>query len=128
MATLSINKAHEEILERRNNTLTLSLSQEAEQKLMLNYAGGFGPALHAALEDVGERFGLYDIMIQSGPVTPACLATQAGIPEQSVRIWLEALAAGSYLHHDVNTNLCCLWCNWRRVMARVSVKTEAGQG
>jgi hypothetical protein len=112
MTSLNINKVHAEILERQNNTLTLSLCQEAKLKQMIDHAGGFGPTLHSALEDMGERFGLYDVMTQSGPITPACLATQVGIPEQSVRIWLEALAAGNYLEHEVSTNLYCLWCSW----------------
>jgi hypothetical protein len=112
MATLSINKVYEEILEKRNNTLILSRGQDAKLKQMIDQSGGFGPTLHAALEDVGEWLGLYDIMTQSGPITPACLATQACIPERSARIWLEALAAENYLEHEVSTNLYCLWCNW----------------
>jgi hypothetical protein len=112
MATLSINKVYQEALKRRSNPFTPSLAPEEKLNQMLDPIGSFGLALYEALEDVGERFRLYDIMAQSGPVTPACLATQAGITEQSTRIWLDAQAAENYLHHDVSTNLYCLWCNW----------------
>jgi hypothetical protein len=92
---------------------TLTINQEQKNlsqpmDLVTKFAGD----LHSALEDLGEQFRLYDVMTHSGPITPDCLATQVGIPEQSVRIWLEALAAGNYLEHEVSTNLYSLWCSW----------------
>ena len=42
----------------------------------------FCEALQEAVASVGGKFGLYDVMLHHGPITSACLATQAGIPER----------------------------------------------
>ena len=57
----------------------------------------FAQALHAALTTVGDTFGLYEVMSQSGPVTSAQLAEQTGVSEEYIRPWLEAQADGRYL-------------------------------
>jgi DNA-binding IclR family transcriptional regulator len=91
---------------------TLTIDQEQKLSQPADVTTKFAGDLHSALEDLGERFGLYEVMTHSGPITPDCLATQVGIPEQSVRIWLKALAAENYLEHEVSTNLYSLWCSW----------------
>lgn len=93
---------------------TIEKSGELNLDQLNQPALGFDAALHAALQEVGGRFGLYDILIRCGPVTPACLATQADISEPAARIWLDALAAGYYLNHSPGSDLYCLWSRWPR--------------
>lgn len=113
MATLTINTLPREILEGRKNTPLPTSSREEEPGQLMDREGQFASALHAALEEVGERFGLYEVMARSGPVTPVCLATQAGVPELSARIWLEAQTAVNYIHCEPRSNLYSLWCAWK---------------
>ena len=72
----------------------------------------FGEALQDAVTSVGDKFGLYDVMLNHGPITCACLATQAGIPERLARLWLNIQAAGNRLGYQKKTDLYGLWCAW----------------
>lgn len=112
MTTLNANTVPMEILERGENLLNQTSKNEVRQGHLQRQDDQFGQALNVALEEIGERFGLYDIMVQSGPITPACLATQVGAPEQAIRIWLEAQASGGYLHHGVKTDLYSVSSPW----------------
>jgi hypothetical protein len=71
-------------------TSTVPQSREFSLKQIINQDCNFEEALHSALEEVGERFGLYDIIVQDGPITAPCLATQVGIPVRAARAWLDA--------------------------------------
>lgn len=112
MTTLSINTLSNVIHELEDNVLSSTRNRGAKMGQLPGCKDQFGAALHTALEEIGEHFGLYDIMSQSGPITPACLATQAGMSQQSVLTWLEARASGEYLHHGPRSDLYCLWCPW----------------
>lgn len=112
MTTLSINTVPNEILERSEKFLSSVRHREARPGQVPDFQDQLGDALRIALEGVGERFSLYDIMAQWGPTTPACLATQAGAPELPVRIWLEAQASGNYLYHPAKSDLYSLYCAW----------------
>jgi hypothetical protein len=112
MTTLSLNTIPGEILERATTSPGPSLDSETQLQQLLYREIDFSTTLHTALEEIGERFGLYEITSQSGPITAGCLATPAGIPAQSARIWLEAQAAGNYLHRARGSDLYCLWCSW----------------
>ena len=72
----------------------------------------FGEALQEAITSVGDKFGLYDIMLHHGPITSACLATQAGIPKRLARLWLNVQATGNCLGHRRKTDLYGLWSHW----------------
>ena len=63
------------------------------------------------LIDGGEQFGAYEVL-QSGPLTPSCLATQIGTSERYARLWLEVQAAAGLLVHQRKTDLFCLWTSW----------------
>ena len=54
-------------------TLTME-KQEVSQKVM-DHPVDFGEALQEAITSVGDKFGLYDVMLNHGPITSACLAT-----------------------------------------------------
>ena len=74
--------------------------------------GDFGDALHEPVTSVGEKFGLYEVMLHHGPITSACLATQAGIPERLARLWLNVQAAANRLGHQKKTDLYGLSSSW----------------
>jgi hypothetical protein len=95
-------------------TTTIEKSSELNVDRLIQQPTGFEAALYTALEEVGERFGLYEIIRRCGPVTPACLGTQAGISPQAARIWLDAQAAGRYLNYCPGSDLYSLWCSWPR--------------
>lgn len=95
-------------------TSTVQKSQDFNLDRLTGPAAGFEAALRSALEEVGERFGLYDLMVHSGPVTPTCLATQAGISQRAARAWLDALAAGGCLNCCSSADLYCLSSAWPR--------------
>ena len=89
--------------------VTLTTEKEEQLTQVPGEAVEFGAALHSALTDVGVLFGFYELMSRSGPLTSACLATQAGIPEQYARLWLDVQTAGNCLKHNPTTDLYCLW-------------------
>ena len=72
----------------------------------------FGEALQEAVTSVGDSYGLYELMLHHGPITSACLATQAGIPERLARLWLNVQADDNRLGHQRKTGLYALWCSW----------------
>ncbi len=80
----------------------------------------FGEALQEAVTSVGDSYGLYEFMLHHGPITSACLATQAGIPERLARLWLNVQAADNRLGHQRKTDLYGLWCAWPLNCAQVS--------
>ncbi len=92
-------------------TTLIMEKQEVSQQIM-DQAVDFGEAFQEAVASVGDKFGLYDVMLNHGPITSACLATQAGIPERFVRLWLNVQAAGNSLGHHAPTDFYGLWCAW----------------
>ena len=92
-------------------TTLMMEKQEVSQQLM-DQAVDFGEALQEAVTSVGDKFGLYNVMLNHGPITSACLATQAGIPERLARLWLNVQAADNRLGHQKKTDLYGLWCAW----------------
>ena len=94
------------------STIQKSEGLSFDQLITSKHSLGFDATLHSALEEVGDNFGLYDIMLNHGPITSGCLATQAGIPERFARLWLNVQAAGNCLGHHAPTDLYGLWCDW----------------
>ena len=99
---------------------TLMMEKQEVSQQVMDQAVDFGEALQAAVTSVGDKFGLYDVMLNHGPITSACLATQAGIPEPFVRLWLNVQAAGNSLGHHAPTDSYGLWCAWPLSRAQVS--------
>jgi SAM-dependent methyltransferase len=52
---------------------------------------------------LGHRLGLYRVMADAGPATPAELADRTGYEERYVREWLACMAAGEYVDHEPGT-------------------------
>ncbi|MFQ6028893.1 MAG: hypothetical protein ACE5Q6_15525 [Dehalococcoidia bacterium] len=51
-------------------------------------------------------------MTQTGPVTPQELVGYTDLPEQHIRMWLEAQASDGWLYYSPAANRYCLWCLW----------------
>ncbi|MEL6328210.1 MAG: class I SAM-dependent methyltransferase [Planctomycetota bacterium] len=62
--------------------------------------GDLGAATSVALIRLGDRLGLYRLLHEGGPATPAELAERAQIDERYAREWLRAQAASGYLVMD----------------------------
>jgi SAM-dependent methyltransferase len=62
--------------------------------------GEIGASLNTALVAIGDQLGLYRAMAESGPLTPAQLASRTGTAEPYVREWLNAQAAGGFVAYD----------------------------
>ncbi|HEY7633283.1 MAG TPA: class I SAM-dependent methyltransferase [Thermoleophilaceae bacterium] len=77
-----------------------------EEKLMqfvFRAVDEVGATVGAALVVMGDKLGLYRAMADGKPVTPAELASRAGIAERYAREWLAAQAAGQYVDYDPDT-------------------------
>jgi SAM-dependent methyltransferase len=84
----------------------MSVATVDQTKLMEfvgKFVGDFGATLHAPLVLIGERLGLYKSMADTGPMTPAELASHTGTNERYVREWLCAQAASGYAEYDADT-------------------------
>lgn len=49
---------------------------------------------------IGERLGLFEVMVGAGPLTSADVADRAGVSERYTREWLRGQAAGGYVEYD----------------------------
>lgn len=74
----------------------------------------FGVAVNDAMVGIGEKFGLYEVMARTGPVTAAELAGRMGISERDASLWLGPQAAGDYLHFDEASGRYSVFCEWPR--------------
>jgi 2-polyprenyl-3-methyl-5-hydroxy-6-metoxy-1,4-benzoquinol methylase len=63
----------------------------------------FGATFHAALVRIGDKLGLYRVLADTGPQSPAELAARTGTAERYVREWLCNQAAGGYVMYDSRT-------------------------
>ena len=61
--------------------------------------GDFGSLLSAALINIGDKLGLFTVLAQAGPLTPAELADRTGTTERYVREWASGLAAAGYVDY-----------------------------
>jgi 2-polyprenyl-3-methyl-5-hydroxy-6-metoxy-1,4-benzoquinol methylase len=59
-----------------------------------------GATLNAALVVMGDKLGLYRALAGSGGLSPSELAARTGTAERYVREWLNAQAAGGFVHYD----------------------------
>jgi SAM-dependent methyltransferase len=58
-----------------------------------------GAAMSAALVLLGDKLGLYKVLVAHGPATSAELAAAAKVDERHVREWLAAQAAAGYVDY-----------------------------
>ena len=80
---------------------------EGDESKVEEFAGGLFGACLAAMElanvELGVRLGLYEALAGAGPVTPAELASRAGIAGRYAREWLEQQAVAGVVEVDDTT-------------------------
>ena len=54
---------------------TLMMEKQEVSQQVMDQTANFGDALQEAVAGVGDEFGLYEVMLNHGPITSACLAT-----------------------------------------------------
>lgn len=59
-----------------------------------------GAAMQGALTYIGDRLGIFKALAGAGAVTPAELASRAGLDERYLREWLGAMTAARYIDYD----------------------------
>jgi SAM-dependent methyltransferase len=69
-------------------------------EFVFNAVGEVGATLNTALVVMGDKLGLYRAMAGAGALSPDELAQRTGNAERYVREWLNAQAAGGYVHYD----------------------------
>jgi 2-polyprenyl-3-methyl-5-hydroxy-6-metoxy-1,4-benzoquinol methylase len=79
---------------------SVELDPEKLEQFVFGAVGEVGATLNAALVVMGDRLGLYRAMAGAGGLTSAELAARAKVAERYVREWLNAQAAGGYVHYD----------------------------
>ena len=89
-------------------SMIIEPQQRQEQRLIAPAC--FDTDLQGALDRIGERYGIYQAMSQTGPVTPQELAGFTGLSLQYVQTWLQAQAVTGALHFSRPANRYCLWC------------------
>jgi SAM-dependent methyltransferase len=72
-------------------------------ELLGRFVNDLGATISAGNVIVGDKLGLYRALAESGPLTPAELATYTGTAERYVREWLAGQAAGRYISFDAET-------------------------
>lgn len=75
----------------------------AANELIARMAADFGGALTMALAYAGDRLGIFAVLSDQEPRTPAHLAAEAGLNERYVREWASALVASGYLSYDAES-------------------------
>ena len=88
--------------------VTLTKEHQVQSNNPVERTDEFGKALQNALESIGSQFGIYRVMMQTGPLTPACLATQLGIAEENARVWLDVQSTRNRLKRSLSTDLYCV--------------------
>src|SRR3954470_6754712 len=76
------------------------LDADELQKFVFRAVDEVGATLNAALVVMGDKLGLYRALAGTGGLSPAELADRTGTSERYVREWLNAQAAGGYVHYD----------------------------
>lgn len=71
----------------------------------------FADAVDRAFVDIGDRFGLYQTIAETGPATVGQLSRNSGIPAYHLAPWLQRQAAASFLTFDSKTGRYSSWCD-----------------
>jgi len=82
---------------------TMAINEEKMHAFLGKVVGDFGASLSSALVYIGQKLGLYQAMVQTGPLTPAELAQKTNTNERYIREWLINQAAGGYAEYDAAT-------------------------
>ncbi|MCU1346173.1 MAG: Methyltransferase type 12 [Acidimicrobiia bacterium] len=78
----------------------MTINQSKLDEFLGRFVGDLGATMSAPLVVIGDRLGLYKVLADDGPQTPAQLAQTAGCSERYVREWLSNQAAGGYVEYN----------------------------
>ena len=79
---------------------TARIDERRLEEFLHRAVGDMAAAAAGALTLTGHRLGLFRAMAGAGPLRAADLAQRTGTRERYVREWLNAQAAGGYVHYD----------------------------
>ena len=79
------------------------IDDDAALNLAERVRADFGGALVTTLGYIGHRLGLFQAMVESGPLTSPELSGRAGLNERYVREWLSAMVAAQYIDYEPQT-------------------------
>jgi 2-polyprenyl-3-methyl-5-hydroxy-6-metoxy-1,4-benzoquinol methylase len=80
---------------------TIELADESKAELFAQrMIGALNGAALALMTSIGHRTGLFDVMSNLPPSTPAEIAGAANLSERYVREWLGAMTTGRIVEHD----------------------------
>ncbi|HKE60214.1 MAG TPA: hypothetical protein VKB46_26060, partial [Pyrinomonadaceae bacterium] len=82
---------------------TMAINEDKMHAFLGKVVGDFGASLSSALVYIGQKLGLYQAMVDAGPLTPAELAQRTNTNERYIREWLINQAAGGYAEYDAAT-------------------------
>jgi SAM-dependent methyltransferase len=89
--------------ETQDGTAAQIVDHEKLTRFVFRAVDEVGATLNTALVVMGDRLGLYRALAETGPLTPAELASRTGTAERYVREWLNAQAAGGFIDYDPET-------------------------
>jgi len=78
----------------------MAINEDKMHAFLGKVVGDFGASLSSALVYIGQKLGLYEAMVEAGPLTPAELAQRTNTNERYIREWLINQAAGGYAEYD----------------------------
>jgi 2-polyprenyl-3-methyl-5-hydroxy-6-metoxy-1,4-benzoquinol methylase len=81
----------------------MAINEDKMHAFLGKVVSDFGASLSSALVYIGQKLGLYQAMVDGGPVTPAELAQKTNTNERYIREWLVNQAAGGYAEYDSAT-------------------------
>jgi SAM-dependent methyltransferase len=81
----------------------MAIDQSKLDALLGRAVVDIGANFHAALVITGDKLGLFRVLRDLGPTTPADLAKATGTHERYIREWLSAMAAGGYVTYESAT-------------------------
>jgi len=85
------------------NDMTPAINGDRLDDFLGRMLGDLGGAFGIGLVRIGTKLGIYQAMLEHGPVTAAELAGRAGLAERYVREWLSYHAASHYVAYDPAT-------------------------
>jgi SAM-dependent methyltransferase len=77
-----------------------ALNEEKLMGFVFRAVEEVGATLNAALVVMGDKLGLYQALVDHGPLTAGELADRSGATERYVREWANGQAAGGFVEYD----------------------------
>ena len=76
------------------------IDREKAKQVALQIMADVASAMHAAMNFIGDRLGLFKAMKDAGPLTVDQLTARTGLNERYLQEWLNSMVAAQYLEYD----------------------------